>query len=123
MSKKIFMDAFFTQFHEFMTQLMTVFPDDHDFAVYDAGVSLLKNVNPGLVIVEFNKHVLPFEDILRSKNSDFFLKHTFDSLEPDNTMEQVINKLKGYWVSLSEANKESIWRYIILLLDIVKRCN
>lgn len=122
MSKKIFMDAFFTQFHEFMTQLMTVFPDDHDFAVYDAGVSILKNVNPGLVIVEFNKHVLPFEDILRSKNSDFFLKHTFDSLEPDNTMEQVINKLKGYWLSLSEANKESIWKYIILLLDIVKRC-
>ena len=123
MSKKIFMDAFFTQFHEFMVQLMTVFPEDSDFAVYDAGVSLLKNVNPGLVIVEVNKHVLPFEEILRSKNSDFFLKHSFNSLEPDNTMEQVINKLKGYWVSLSEANKESIWRYIILLMDIVKRCN
>ena len=122
MSKKIFMDAFFTQFHEFMVQLMTVFPNDHDFAVYDAGVSLLKNINPGIVIVEFNKHVLPFEEILRSKNSDFFLKHTFDSLEPDNTMEQVINKLKGYWITLSEPNKESIWKYIILLLDIVKRC-
>jgi hypothetical protein len=122
MSKKIFMDAFFTQFHEFMLQLMTVFPEDPDFIVYDTGVSLLKNINPGVVIFEFNKHVLPYEDILRSKNSDFFLKHTFDSLEPDNTMEQVINKLKGYWVSLSEANKESIWRYIILLMDIVKRC-
>jgi hypothetical protein len=116
------MDAFFTQFHEFMVQLMTVFPDDPDFAVYDSGVFLLKNVNPSLVISEFNKHVLPFEDILRSKNSDFFLKHTFDSLSPDNTMEQVINKLKGYWISLSEPNKESIWRYIILLMDIVKRC-
>jgi len=122
MSKKIFIDAFFTQFHEFMTQLMTVFPNDLDFIVYDTGVSLLKNVNPGLVISEFNKYVLPYEEILRSKNSDFFLKHTFDSLEPDNTMEQVINKLKGYWLTLSEANKESIWRYIILLMDIVKRC-
>ena len=122
MSKKIFIDAIFTQFHEFMSQLMTVFPNDHDFAVYDTGVALLKNINPGIVIVEFNKHVLPYEEILRSKNSDFFLKHTFDSLEPDNTMEQVINKLKGYWMGLSEVNKESIWRYIILLMDIVKRC-
>ena len=122
MSKKIFMDAFFTQFHEFMTQLMNVFPNDPDFIVYDTGVSLLKNINPGIVIVEFNKHVLPYEEILRSKNSDFFLKHTFDSLEPDNTMEQIIDKLKGYWLSLSEPNKESIWRYIILLMDIVKRC-
>ena len=122
MSKKIFIDAFFTQFHEFMSQLIEVFPDDPDFIVYDSGVSLLKNVNPGLVISEFNKYVFPYEQILRSKNSDFFLKHTFDSLGSDNTMQQVIYKLKGYWMSLSEANKESIWRYIILLMDIVKRC-
>ena len=122
MSKKMFIDAFFTQFHEFMIQLMNVFPDDPDFIIYDSGVSLLKNINPSLVISEFNKYVLPYEEVLRSKNSDFFLKHTFDSLEPDNTMEQVINKLKRYWLTLSEANKESIWRYIILLMDIVKRC-
>jgi hypothetical protein len=122
MSKKIFMDAFFTQFHEFMGQLIKVFPNDEDFPAYDAGVSLVQRINPAMVFSEFNKHVGPFEDVIRAKDDNFFMNHTFASLEPDNTMENVIQKLKGYWAELSDQNKSSIWDYIILLLDIAKRC-
>ena len=122
MSKKIFMDAFFTQFHEFMGQLIKVFPDDTDFRMYDDGVALIQRVNPAMVLTEFTKHVVPFEDVIRAKDDNFFMNHTFDSLQPDDTMEQVIQKLKGYWSGLSEQNKSSIWGYIILLLDISKRC-
>ena len=122
MSKKIFMDAFFTQFHEFMGQLIKVFPEDPDFIVYDSGVMMLQKVNPGLVLAEFIKHVTPFEEVIRSKNSDFFIQTEIFIFDPENTMEQVIQKLKAYWVGLSDSNKESIWNYIILLLDISKRC-
>lgn len=122
MSKKIFMDAFFTQFHEFMGQLIKVFPEDPDFTVYDSGVMMLQRVNPGLVIAEFIKHVTPFEEVIRAKNSDFFIQTEIFIFDPENTMEQVIQKLKAYWVGLSDSNKESIWNYIILLLDISKRC-
>lgn len=122
MSKKIFMDAFFTQFHEFMGQLIKVFPDDTDFRMYDDGVALIQRVNPAMVLTEFTKHVVPFEDVIRAKDDNFFMNHTFDSLQPDDTMEQVIQKLKGYWSGLSDQNKSSIWGYIILLLDISKRC-
>jgi len=122
MSRKIFMDAFFTQFHEFMGQLIKVFPQDEDFPVYDQGVAMLQKVNPGLVLSEFTKHVTPFEETLRAKNDDFFMKHDFSEFDPENTMEQVIQKLKGYWIGMSDQNKSSIWNYIILLLDISKRC-
>jgi hypothetical protein len=122
MSKKIFMDAFFTQFHEFMGQLIRVFPEDPDFTVYDSGVMMLQKVNPGLVLAEFIKHVTPFEEVIRAKNSDFFIQTEIFIFDPENTMEQVIQKLKAYWVGLSDSNKESIWNYIILLLDISKRC-
>jgi len=122
MSKKIFMDAFFTQFHEFMGQLTKVFPNDEDFKMYDDAVYLVQRMNPGLVVSEFGKHVLPYEDVIRKRDDGFFMNHTFDSLEPDNTMEQVIQKLKGYWTTLSDQNKSSIWGYITLLLDIHKRC-
>jgi hypothetical protein len=122
MSKKIFMDAFFTQFHEFMGQLIKVFPEDPDFTVYDSGVMMLQRVNPGLVLAEFIKHVTPFEEVIRAKNSDFFIQTEIFIFDPENTMEQVIQKLKAYWVGLSDSNKESIWNYIILLLDISKRC-
>ena len=122
MSKKIFMDAFFTQFHEFMGQLIKVFPDDTDFRMYDDGVALIQRVNPAMVLTEFTKHVGPFDEVIRNRDDNFFMNHTFSSLEPDDTMEQVIQKLKGYWSGLSDQNKSSIWGYIILLLDISKRC-
>ncbi len=122
MSKKIFMDAFFTQFHEFMGQLIRVFPEDPDFTVYDSGVMMLQKINPGLVLAEFIKNVTPFEEIIRAKNSDFFIETKIFIFDPENTMDQVIQKLKAYWVGLSDSNKESIWNYIILLLDISKRC-
>jgi len=122
MSKKIFMDAFFSQFHDFMGELIRVFPNDEDFPACDAGVSLVQRMNPGMVLSEFGKHVLPFEEILRSRDGNFFMFHDFQSLEPDNTMENVIKKLKGYWVDMSEQNKKTVWDYITLLMDIYKRC-
>ena len=122
MSKKIFMDAFFSQFHEFMKELIRVFPNDEDFPVYDSAVALVQRMNPSLVLSEFGKHVLPYGEILRSRDEKFFINHTFDSLDPDNTMENVIQKLKGYWISMTEKNKTAIWNYILLLLDIHKRC-
>jgi len=116
------MDAFFNQFHDFMGELIRVFPNDEDFPAYDAGVGLVQKMNPAMVLSEFGKHVMPFEDILRSRDGNFFMFHDFQSLDPDNTMENVIKKLKNYWAELSEGNKKTIWDYITLLLDIYKRC-
>ena len=122
MSKKIFMDAFFTQFHAFLGELARVFPDDPDFPAYDTALGLMKMGNPALVLSEFAKHVIPFETMIRDKNSDFFLKHDFSEFDPDNTMDPIIKKLKGYWEGMLEVNKDAIWKYIILLVDISKRC-
>ena len=122
MSKKIFMDAFFTQFHAFLGELARVFPEDLDFPTYDTALGLMKMGNPALVLSEFTKHVIPFETMIRDKNTDFFLKHDFSEFDPDNTMDPIIKKLKGYWAEMSETNKDAIWKYIILLVDISKRC-
>jgi len=115
-------DAFFTQFHGFLGELTRVFPEDEDFPAYDSGLKLMESMNRGLVLSEFTKHVIPFETMIRAKNSDFFLKHDFSEFDPDNTMDPIIKKLKGYWETMSDANKEAIWNYIILLVDISKRC-
>jgi hypothetical protein len=116
------MDTFFNQFHSFLGELARVFPEDEDFPVYDTTLTLIQKMNPILVLTEFTKHVIPFETMIREKNSDFFLKHDFSEFDPDNTMDPIIKKLKGYWAEMSEANKDAIWKYIILLVDISKRC-
>lgn len=123
MSAKIFLDTFYNQFSDFMDQLIKVFPGDTDFLAYKTGLMLLRRTNPLLVVEQVYKHVAPFEDTIRAKNEDFFLKHGFDEQVEDNdTLDQVIQKLKGLWTNLTANNKEVVWSYTILLLDLAKRC-
>ena len=121
MSRKIFMDAFFNQFHEFLEQLARVFPDDGDFPAYTMALSMLQRTNPGLVVSEFKTHVSPFAEVIKAKNSDFFLKHEFSDYASDDTLGQIIQKLKGMWSELSENNQSSIWNYINLILTLAMR--
>lgn len=121
MSKKIFTDAFFSQFHDFLEQLSKVFPDDSDYPAYTVGLTLLQHANPGMVISAFKTHVFPFEEMIMSKNSDFFMKHEFSDYTSDDTLGQIIGKLKNQWEELSENNKTCIWNYIILILNLAKR--
>jgi hypothetical protein len=44
MSKKIFIDAFFTQFHAFLGELGRVFPADEDFPAYDTALTLMQRM-------------------------------------------------------------------------------
>lgn len=123
MTKKIFVDTFFKQFGEFMEQLIKVFPHDPDFVAYKMGVNLFHKTNPSLVISTIIEHVLPFENMIQSKNEDFFLKHDFKEYMEDDTIGSVILKLKSLWGVLSPENRECVWQYIQLLMNLAKRCN
>lgn len=120
MSKKVFVDAFFNQFGDFLDQLIKVLPDDTDLPAYKAGLGLLQRTNPTLVIKETFTHMGPFETVIRARNEDFFLTHEFAEYD---TLEQVISKIKSLWVGLSENNKNCVWGYLTILLDISKRYN
>lgn len=123
MSKKILIDAFFNQFTDFLTELTKAFPEDADFPAYKVGLQLLKRSNPMIVINAIIEHVTPYEEMIKAKNSDFFLKHEFsEHTENDDALEQVIRKLKGLWTTLGPVSQASVWGYINLLLDLAKRC-
>lgn len=119
--RKIFIDTFFHQFGEFMDQLSKVFPNDPDFHAYKMGIQLFHRTNPAMVLNAVGKHVFPFEQTIRSKNDDFFVKNEFQDYADDDTVMTIIRKLKGLWVSLSDRNREIVWTYIILLLDLAKK--
>ena len=122
MSKKILLDAFYTQSTDFLTELAKAFPEDPDFPAYKTGLLLLQKTNPALVIKTVHEHVMPYEATIRARNVDFFLKHDYSNhIENDDALEQVIRKLKGYWEQMSETNQTVVWRYITLLLDLAKR--
>ena len=122
MSRKIFLDAFYGQFHDFLDQLIRVFPDDSDFPAYKSGLTLLQKTNPKLVPEQVYIHVTPFETGIRVRDEKFFLEHQFPDYADDNALDLIISKMKDLWTTLSETSKTVVWDYLILLLDLAKRC-
>ncbi len=122
MSRKIFLDAFYGQFHDFLDQLIRVFPDDSDFPAYKSGLTLLQKTNPKLVPEQVYIHVTPFEQGIRIRDEKFFLEHQFPDYADDNALDLIISKMKDLWTTLSETSKTVVWDYLILLLDLAKRC-
>ena len=122
MSRRIFLPAFYTHFHEFLDQLEIVFSGDSDVATYKTALALLQKTNPLLVPREVINHMTPFEDVIRKRDEKFFLDYEFSEYQ-DGTLDKVIGKVKVLWTTLTDGNKKAIWDYIIILLDLAKRCS
>jgi hypothetical protein len=121
MSRKIFLDAFYNQFSDFLDQLISVFPNDSDFPTYKSGLLLLQKTNPKLVPEQVLIHVTPFEKTLRARDERFFIDYNFTEYGNDDALGMIISKMKEQWTTLSEHNKKCIWDYTNLLLDLARK--
>jgi hypothetical protein len=122
MSRKIFLDIFYSQFSEFLDQLIKVFPEDSDFPTYKSGLFLLQKTNPILVPDQVVIHVGPFEQTIQARDESFFKEHGFDQYTDDNALDLIIKKMKERWDTLSDNNKKVVWDYTTLLLSLARKC-
>lgn len=124
MSKKIYVDAFFNQYEDFLMQLSDVFPEDPDWKLYKAGLSIFRRTNPRLVIQKTWKYVSRFEEDLKTRNDKFFLTRDYsDITEGEEPLEQTIEKVKGMWLSLSPHNKNVVWDFVNNIMALAKICS
>jgi hypothetical protein len=123
MSRKIFLDIFYSQFSEFFDQLMKVFPDDTDFPAYKSGMFLLQKTNPILLPQQILAYAGPYEEMLKTRDEKFIKEHNFDQYsDGDNALDMIIKKMRGQWDELSHNNKQVVWDYTILLLSLAQKC-
>jgi len=122
MSKKVFVDAFYNQFQDFLEQLEKVLPEDTDFPTYIMGLKMMRTGNPMYVIREFIVQTKSFEDSIIKRDERFFLEYTFNEFADNDWLIQMINKIKGLWKGFSENNKKCVWDYTNLLLSISQKC-
>lgn len=123
MSKKIYIDAFFNQYEDFLTQLKEVFPEDRDFPLYLAGLAIFRRTNPSIIAQKTWKHVSKFEDVIKKRDEDFFVKRDFsDITEGEEPLEQTVEKIRGMWASLNDHNKKMVWEFINNITSLAKMC-
>jgi hypothetical protein len=124
MSRKIFLDAFYDQYEDFLKQMLQVFPSDPDWPLYIAGLAIFRRTNPLLVVKITWKHSSRFEDVLKRRDEKFFLDRDYsDITQGEEPLEQTITKLKGMWAQLSLHNRNIVWDYITNITYLAKKCS
>ena len=123
-SRKIYLDAFYDQYEDFLQQMLQVFPSDPDWPLYIAGLAIFRRTNPLLVVKKTWKHVSRFEDVIKRRDEAFFLERDYsDITEGEEPLEQTVAKLKGMWAQMSTHNRNVVWDYINNITHLAKVCN
>ncbi len=117
-----YLTAFNNLIFKFTDDLIETFPEENDFKVYRRAFSILKSANAKKMCVIFRNYSQIYREKILSKDETFFLDNDYSEIkeanEDENTVEQVINKLKSYWGELSAENKEKIWKYLETLIKL-----
>lgn len=118
-----FLGKFNQTFKEFVNELTECFPDDSDFKMYKLAITAAMMMNPTLVIGVFKEKVIDlYADKILAKDDAFFMENTYSDLQGEySEAAAIIDKLKGYWRSMSADNKAAIWRYFTVLVKLGQR--
>lgn len=116
--------CFNDKFLEFMNELIDTFPNDKDFKLFKQSFNMLKIVDDAKPVELFRQHAMQYRNNIDEENEEFFLNHDFEKElqmvrgNQSNLSQELMVKLKHYWVELSADNKAIVWKYLKLLYKI-----
>ena len=112
--------AFNNVLTNFMEDCILVFPEENEFKVYKKGLDFIIKYNPKKVLTIFDEYSQLYRQKIMDKNEEFFMENKYDEVSKYNDPEifNIINKIKMYWKVLDNNNKDKIWDYLILLIQL-----
>jgi hypothetical protein len=117
-----YLTAFNNLIFKFTDDLIETFPEENDFKVYKRALTILKSANAKKMCVIFKSYSQIYREKILNTDETFFLVNDYSEIkeanDDENTVEQVINKLKKYWGELSDDNKKKIWKYLETLIKL-----
>jgi hypothetical protein len=120
MSKKILIEAFFSQFNSFMGELKQMYPDDEDFPVFITTLSLMRSTNPMLVLNYVKSEIIdPYGAKIAVRDESFFLNQDYTARGDVDL--NVVDKLKQYIAGMSPDTKETVWKYIEIITKLCSK--
>jgi len=104
----------------FLDDCILIFNDDKDFKVYKRGLGVVVKYNPKQVHTVFKEYLEQYRPYIESRDDKFFLKNNFDEVKKYNNEEifTVISKIKTYWTTLDDHNKNKVWDYFNILTQL-----
>ncbi len=108
-----------------INDLILVFPDYEYIKLFKEKFNILSKYNARKPIEYFKNTVYSFNNEIKNKNADFFLKKDYKNditvVEENKewALDQVLN-LKNLWQELDDENKDIIWTYFNILIKLTE---
>jgi hypothetical protein len=120
MSKKVLIDAFFSQFTAFLGELKQMYPEDEDFPVFITTLSMMKVANPMLVLNFVKTEIVDLYGAkIQVRDESFFLNESYaDRADVDLN---IVDKLKQYIRGMNPETKETVWKYIEIITKLCSK--
>jgi hypothetical protein len=104
-------------FIEFIEDVVSIFPNDHDLVTVKNFFLLIRKTNPKLIIKVFHKYVvLKYQTQINNQNIDFFIekdyKEDLTNNESSDKIIEAINRLRNPIRLMDEKNKLNTIKYL-----------
>lgn len=104
-----------------VNDLVLIRPDVPDFAMLRNALTLGATLDRAMPQRCFERFASPYADQIRARDERFFLDHHYDDVAGVAATD-VVEKVKGVWRTLSDAEKATIWKYFQVLLILSDAC-
>jgi hypothetical protein len=125
MKKEECINLFNTKIKEFIQDLNRVYPDDDDLLKFKTSINILLLVNDKQLIKMYKDMVyMKYKDQIMKNEEDFFMNHDYVEERGEHTEEftdRLISKIKSYWKTMNDENKEIVWSYFILMTKLCEK--
>ena len=113
-------DLFNKKLAEFIDDLIYIYPNINDFKVFRTTSYAASIIDVKAPQAYFHAYVVePFEAKIMGRDEQFFMRQNYDDETSENL--DIIAKLKHVWGKMSEPNKDTIWKYLQVLVYLSKQ--
>jgi hypothetical protein len=123
-----YLNAFNNQFDEFVQNILIAFPNDIDIINGKNSLTLMKKMNPKLLITAWRDYVAkPYNQSIIDGGIEWFVSKDYtedvQQMSEAKKILEVINRIRGPVSTLSDENKEIILKYIYNLNQLSLKYN
>ena len=117
-----YLQKFNDTFREMIQDLVNVFPQDAEMRMYKLGLEAVLFADPHVISkVFFSEIATPYGDKIKNEDESFFLEKDYQEYGQYENVGDIVRKLKGCWMELSDENKTVIWKYFKVLAVLSQR--
>lgn len=128
MNKDDVIGLFNIKLKEFVNDLLLLYPDDGNLHAAKKAILLLKTIDGKKTLQLFKVHIYDrYREQLYARDETFFMSKDYDEETKllgnvaENITQQLIDNIKQYWTQMSDKNKDTVWKYWMILLKLCEK--